>query len=166
MLSFGCKKVSSETSWIFSAYIMWCELTSLWSFFCAELLRVDNSVQLDLWKSEIYKIATLLRLKVGSHCSVIIPDRPWLWSGMITDRLWCLCSHCHNTSLMYGAYCLYNRIHNHTSLDNHRAISVGVYMGKLSLKHPNNITVIGKVWHCQTFLTKPRTLAITEEQLS
>ena len=23
---------------------------------------------------------------------MIIPDSPWLWSVMITDRLWCLCS--------------------------------------------------------------------------
>ena len=66
--------------------------------------------------------------KVGSHCSVIIPDSPWLWSVMITDRLWCLCSHCHNTSLMrhwciteaslmYGAHCLHNPNHNHNSFD-------------------------------------------------
>ena len=65
-------------------------------------------------------------LKVGSHCSVIIPDSPWLWSVMITDRLWCLCSHCHNTSLIchwciteasliYGAHCLHNPNHSHTS---------------------------------------------------
>ena len=68
------------------------------------------------------------KLKVGSHCSAIIPDSPWLWSVMITDRLWCLCSHCHNTSLMrhwciteaslmYGAHCSHSPNHNHNSFD-------------------------------------------------
>ena len=47
--------------------------------------------------------------------------------------------------------------HTYIAYDNHRSISVGVHVAKLSLKHHSNIVVIRKVWHWQTFPTKPWT---------